>query len=431
MATNNDTIVETEEEKATRIRKSLTTRGLSGCNNIGNTCYMNSVLQCLSAVGMLCVYLREDQYMTNLKENIVRDLAKNVKPGNDGNIMIDSKEIDKKMNDSITISLAKTLRALWLKNCTVSPQSLKRVIGLNDEQFNGFLQNDAHELMCMILHKIHEETRIKTKAVIKQITQNQMYLINLTTQMTSLLSDEANEISASHKGQQIDAYYKIINANMDDWAIVKSYIQKQFYYENEGRSIVSDLFTGLFLSEIKCSECSNVSLAFETFNIFTVEIPEKGDSTLDQCLEQFSKEELLQGDNKYSCSRCKKRTDAVKRMYVWESPKILIVQLKRFKMNNHGQATKNNSVITFPINNFSLEKVYSGRNKSKQRTYNLLSVSDHSGNCHGGHYVAVSRSAMNNRWYKYDDKQVFHVDQEKLASELHTTNAYILVYEGV
>ena len=46
--------------------------GLSGLNNLGNTCYMNSVLQCLSATDILNHHLRNIYFKDNLREGVKR-----------------------------------------------------------------------------------------------------------------------------------------------------------------------------------------------------------------------------------------------------------------------------------------------------------------------------------------------------------------------
>ena len=47
------------------------TRGLSGLSNLGNTCYMNSTLQCLFATDVLNSYLKSKRFKYDLKHGIV------------------------------------------------------------------------------------------------------------------------------------------------------------------------------------------------------------------------------------------------------------------------------------------------------------------------------------------------------------------------
>ena len=47
-------------------RKQITVRGLSGLDNIGNTCYMNSVLQCLSNCDLFRDYLFNATFVKTL-----------------------------------------------------------------------------------------------------------------------------------------------------------------------------------------------------------------------------------------------------------------------------------------------------------------------------------------------------------------------------
>jgi len=60
-------------------------------------------------------------------------------------------------------------------------------------------------------------------------------------------------------------------------------------------------------------------------------------------MNEFVKAEKLHGDNKYQCSGCNKKVNALKQWSIESAPRILMVDFVRY---NFGK--KNNSIIEYP-----------------------------------------------------------------------------------
>lgn len=67
----------------------------------------------------------------------------------------------------------------------------------------------------------------------------------------------------------------------------------------------------------------------------TVPIPNKmlQDPKLEECVEEFTKEEILDGEDKWKCPKCDKFQRATKKIDIWKLPSVLIINLKRFEFN--------------------------------------------------------------------------------------------------
>jgi ubiquitin carboxyl-terminal hydrolase 36/42 len=65
----------------------------------------------------------------------------------------------------------------------------------------------------------------------------------------------------------------------------------------------------------------------------SLEFPKRrqgGTLTIEECMHQYYAAEHLKGDNKYMCGGCKKRNEARKRFSIENTPRTLIIHLKRF-----------------------------------------------------------------------------------------------------
>ncbi|ANB12767.1 Ubp12p [Sugiyamaella lignohabitans] len=146
---------------------------------------------------------------------------------------------------------------------------------------------------------------------------------------------------------------------------------------------------------------------------------------LSDCLDLFSKTEVLGQDDLWYCSRCQKLRQATKTIDLWKIPDIFTIHLKRFS-SFRSFRDKISSVVNFPIEGLDMSDRVADK-KSYQEgdlIYDLIAVDNHYGGLGGGHYTAYAKNFVDNKWYYYDDANVRPTEPEASI----TGAAYLLFY---
>ncbi|XP_043937058.1 ubiquitin carboxyl-terminal hydrolase 2 isoform X2 [Protopterus annectens] len=337
---------------------SKTTQGLVGLRNLGNTCFMNSILQCLSNTRELRDYCLQGTYRKDLNYS--------------------------RSNTALMEEFAKLLQTIWTSssNDVVSPSEFKTQIQKYAPRFVGYNQQDAQEFLRFLLDGLHNEVNrvtVRSKAVIEDL---------------DYLPDE-------EKGKRM-------------W---------KKYLEREDSRIV-DLFVGQLRSSLTCSECNYCSTVFDPFWDLSLPISKKSYSevSLLDCMRLFTKEDLLDGDEKPTCYCCKARRKCTKKFTIQKFPKILVLHLKRFS-EARIRTSKLSTFVNFPLKDLDLREFALDNNI--HAVYNLYAVSNHSGTTTGGHYTAYCKHPLSGEWYNFNDSRVTPVS----SSQVRTCDAYLLFYE--
>ncbi|KAL5112133.1 Ubiquitin carboxyl-terminal hydrolase 15 [Taenia crassiceps] len=178
--------------------------GVCGLSNLGNTCFMNSAIQCIASVAPLRNYVIVDDFEDRINsEN---------KLGSGGNI---------------ARAFARLMREMWSernRGGSCVPRELKIQIAKIAPQFAGYQQQDAQELMNFLLDFLHEDlNKIKQKPYIE--------VKDADGCPDKVLAEEA-------------------------WS----------NFKKRNDSIIVDLFYGLLKSTVTCPECNLVSVTFDPFN---------------------------------------------------------------------------------------------------------------------------------------------------------------------
>ncbi|KAL2002392.1 hypothetical protein VTN02DRAFT_60 [Thermoascus thermophilus] len=146
--------------------------------------------------------------------------------------------------------------------------------------------------------------------------------------------------------------------------------------------------------------------------------------SLNECLDEFGKEEILSENDAWYCPRCKEHRRASKKFELWKTPDILVMHLKRFSANR-GFRDKIDVVVDFPIEGLDLTGRVAAPEEGKSLVYDLFAVDNHYGGLGGGHYTAFAKNFTNGEWYEYNDSHVSKaIDPQKVV----TSAAYLLFY---
>lgn len=125
----------------------------------------------------------------------------------------------------------------------------------------GYSQQDAQEFLRYLLEGLHEDVN---KVVAKPAP--------ILTEIDEKLSDSQKATEAWQRYLRMD------------------------------NSKVVDIFVGQLKSTLKCTHCGHCSVTFDPFWDLSLPIPQRsGSLRLQQCLDYFTREETLDGDEKPVC----------------------------------------------------------------------------------------------------------------------------------
>ena len=184
--------------------------GLVGLHNLGNTCFMNSCLQCLFNTVHIAGFFLDGHYRKELNPN-------------------------SPTRGQFAKAFGSQILEYWSEpdsHASHSPKDLKNVVSRFVSRFSGFAQHDAQEFLRYLLDGLHEDlNRIRMKPKYQEIV------------------DDPNESELSRS---------------ETWW--------QNYCERND-SCIKDIFCGQLRSYVTCKKCKYRSSAYDPFWDLSIPLP--------------------------------------------------------------------------------------------------------------------------------------------------------------
>lgn len=367
-----------------------------GLVNLGNSCYMNCIIQCLLGTHELSQMFLNDSYKNHINFNS--------KLGSKGVLAKYFSQLVHNMyrQNTPTSSFSSKKKLSGDERNAVQPLNFKIACGTINSLFRDCSQQDCQEFCQFLLDGLHED--------LNQCGGNPRL---------KELSEEAEKIREK---------LSMRIASSIEW---ERYLTTDF-------SVIVDLFQGQYASQLKCQVCGRTSTTYQPFSVLSVPLPSLKSCNILDCFQEFTKVETLEKDEQWSCPDCKKRQPSTKKITITRLPRNLIIHLKRFD----NMMNKNNVFVSYPhtldltpfwANDFD-GRLPPGVTELPTRgqvppfSYKLYAVASHTGTLYGGHYTAYVHKGSQRGWCYFDDT---NWRRSRSDNECITSNAYVLFYHRV
>jgi len=361
-------------------------RGACGLFNMGNTCYLNSTLQALSNTRALRQYYDEGHYKADISTS------------------------PESMGGRLADGFANLLRSLWDGGYrAVNPSKLRELINEKWQQFAGYRQHDAQELLMFFLDGLHEDVNRKPpKNAVNNVFPEPVVLAGEPSKVAKFAPDESLNSS------------KIMD-------IFQFQVRSEITFEDLADEDLHHKFEAMVYLSLPIRTEAGPSIGSKSSRLSSPEV------NLLHCLEQFANHEELAQDDWAYCERTRRCERSSVKMDIWSAPECLIIHLKRFAVDaTTGDTEKIDTFVQFPLDLDLAPFVVGPSSTSAQ--YRLYAVVNHSGTLSYGHYTAYCKvggteaDENSRRWYHFNDATVLPVVNE---SEIVSREAYLLFYERV
>ncbi|XP_063894855.1 ubiquitin carboxyl-terminal hydrolase 3 isoform X2 [Helicoverpa armigera] len=344
--------------------KSQREKKVVGLKNLGNTCFMNAVLQSLNNIQEFSCYFSQLPSL-EMKTN--------------GRKVYHSRSYTRQeMHDVV---MAEELRKVLINlnsGCgskgAISPECLFLVIWKVVPRFRGYQQQDAHEFLRYMLDRLH-------------------------TELQQLLPDRADSgcVPRAPSASIVTAVF--------------------------GGTLQSEVRCLACGTESKKFD-PFLDLSLELPEIGRHEAP----VALSDCLSSFVQVEELADTERYFCSSCKSKQKSTKQFWIRRLPNVLCLHLKRFRWHNYFRTKVDTSISfplrSLDMSRFVLSNVPDTRRSGQgNNLYDLAAVIVHHGSGAGsGHYTAFAINEE--QWFHFNDQTVRAADAAAVAG----CKPYIMFY---
>ncbi|KAH8369924.1 hypothetical protein KR093_001479, partial [Drosophila rubida] len=365
-----------------------------GLVNLGNTCYMNSVLQALA-----------------MTSDFVRQIL---------------------LIESNSMLLLKMQQQLALMHHSMRYELTPSLVlkATRPPGFTPGLQQDSSEFLGYLLDLLHEHEINAHSAHINTETAQSKALKETTAEAPS-----SDEIVAAG----------VIPYNSKDFELCSRPVAPAINCHNatptnvqskKPPSTIDKTFAGKLSTTYKCLRCAWESRNEDSFRELQLSFPDDKDDcgannySVQDLIDYYCSAEKLDGDNQYFCPSCKKLCDAERRIGFTQPPRNLILTLKQFKYDQkYHFRTKlmhkvfhDESVVVKVCANDSLQETCSVQ-------YDLYAGVVHAGySMDSGHYFTFAADQSKN-WFKFNDNMVTNSQPQEMHNLTSPNTPYILFYQ--